>query len=303
MPGTPEMPVPPAPWTTTLIWQTGVLSAGSVPGVAGECDFDVFDGTRDALRAWGKGGAMATDLPVYDPAEPHQNQDWDWDCSQESAEWCLRSWGRTPSDDWMEQSLQDDGVVTPQYGLMDASGQGMADWFNREYGGAGYGFLASNEASVTFDDVAAEAASMSHPLMIGGRAWCHWVGVRGCSGDVLLLANSAAGYMGVGQTLSRGQFQSLGGFSMVRLTHPEAEGQVPVGPPPEVAIDYGPWVGFVGSGLLEKMAEAHVYPVQSMSTWLPLGSPAADIEECMASDGSIFRWVLAQNRCYRYVPS
>src|SRR4051812_38325279 len=109
---------------------------------------------------------MSEPLPVYDAAEPHQNQDWDWDCSQESAEWCLRSWGRTPSDDWMEQSLQDQGVVTPQYGLMDASGAGMADWFNREYGGPEYGFLASNESSVTFDDVAAEAAMLVHPLMI-----------------------------------------------------------------------------------------------------------------------------------------
>lgn len=243
---------------------------------------------------------MATDLPVYDPAEPHQNQNWDWDCSQESAEFCLRSWGRTPSDDWMEQSLQDDGVVTPQYGLMDASGAGMADWFNREYGE--FGYLASNEASVTFDDVAAEAATMSHPLMIGGRAWCHWVGVRGYSGDVLLLANSADGYMGVGQTLSRGQFASLGSFSMVRLTHPAAEGQVPERPPPDAAIDYGPWEGSIGSGLLTMMAEDKTVPAQSISTWLPLGSPAADIEEAYGENGCKYTWLLRTNAGFRASP-
>lgn len=242
---------------------------------------------------------MTEPLPVYDAAEPHQNQDWDWDCSQESAQWCLRSWGRTPDDDWMEQSLQDQGVVTPQYGLMDASGAGMADWFNREYGE--FGYLASNEASVTFDDVAAEAAMLSHPVMIGGRAWCHWVGCRGYSAGLLLLANSADGYMGVGQTLSRGQWDALGSFSMVRLEHPAAEGLVPVGPP-VVALDYGPWEGFIGSGLLQMMREDATLPAQSMSTWLPLGSAVADIEQAYGESGTCYVWLLGVNRGFRHLP-
>lgn len=240
-------------------------------------------------------------LPVYDPATPHQNQDWDWDCSQESAEFCLRSWGRTPSDDWMEQSLQDQGVVTSQYGLMDASGSGMADWFNREYGE--FGYVASSEPSVTFDEVAAEAASMSHPLMIGGRAWCHWVGCKGYSGDVLLLANSAAGYMGVGQTLSRSQFANLGSFSLVRLTHPEAEGLVPPSHPPEPPPDLSAWEGTVGSGLLAMMAEDQTRPAQRVSTWLPLGTASADIEECYGQNGLRYVWLVSTtNQGFRYRP-
>lgn len=244
---------------------------------------------------------MATDIPEYNPATPHQNQDWDWDCSQESAEFCLRSWGRTPSDDWMEQSLQEQGVVTPQYGLMDASGAGMADWFNREYGE--FGYRASNEPSVTFDDVAAEAAEMAHPLMIGGRAWCHWVGCRGYApdDDLLLLANSADGYMGVGQTLNRAQFASLGAFSMVRLTHPVAEGMVPV-EPPLTALDYGPWEGHIGSGLLQMMREDGVLPAQAASTWLPLGSPVADVEQAFGENGTSYVWLLGVNRGYRHAP-
>jgi hypothetical protein len=240
---------------------------------------------------------MATELPTYDPASPSQNQDWDWDCSQESAQWCLRSWGRNPDDDWMESSLIQSGTVTPEYGLMDASGAGMADWFNAEYGE--FGYLASNEPSVSFDDVALEAATMQHPLMIGGRAWYHWVGCRGFDGDVLLIANSAEGYMGVTDWLSRSQFEALGPFSMVRLTHPAAEGQ---GPPP--ALDYSWWEqdGKVGSGLLEMMASDATLPAQDWSTWLPLGRNPAQIEECFGRNGVRYAWLLVTNEGFRYGP-
>lgn len=43
-------PAPPAPWQFWAIWQTG---QGSVPGVGGVCDLDVFNGTADQLRAYG----------------------------------------------------------------------------------------------------------------------------------------------------------------------------------------------------------------------------------------------------------
>lgn len=241
---------------------------------------------------------MATELPTYDPATPSQNQDWDWDCSQESAQYCLRSWGRDPDDDWMEASLIQSGTVTPEYGLMDASGAGMADWFNAEYGE--FGYLASNEPSVSFDDVAQEAAEGKHPLMIGGRAWYHWVGCRGFDGDVLLIANSAEGYMGITDWLSRGQFEALGPFSMVRLTHPAAEGLVPPAP----ALDYSWWAqdGKVGSGLLEMMANDATLPAQDYSTWLPIGRNPAQIEECIGRNGVRYVWLLVTNEGVRYRP-
>lgn len=241
---------------------------------------------------------MATELPTYDPASPSQNQDFDWDCSQESAQWCLRSWGRNPDDDWMEASLIESGTVTPEYGLMDASGAGMADWFNAEYGE--FGYAASNEASVSFDDVAQEAAEGKHPLMIGGRSWYHWVGCRGFDGDVLLIANSAEGYMGITDWLSRGQFEALGPFSLVRLTHPAAEGQVP--PPP---LDYSWWAqdGKVGSGLLSAMQTDNTTPAQDYSTWLPIGRMPAQIEECIGVNGTVYRWHLATGSLWRYPAS
>lgn len=218
----------------------------------------------------------------------------------------LRAWGRAPDDGWMTQSLIDNGVMTPQYGLMDASGAGMAGWLNQEYGE--FGYLASNEASVDFDEVADEAAELVHPLMIGGRAWCHWVGVRwyDAGRDELEIANSAGGYMGVGQTLSRAQWASLGAFSLVRLTHPAAEsgGAAPTPPPEEApSLDYSPWEGVIGSGLLQAMQADGVLPGQSASSWIPLGGPAADIEECTALNGVIYRWHLPTGSLWKYPPS
>jgi GH25 family lysozyme M1 (1,4-beta-N-acetylmuramidase) len=175
---------------------------------------------------------MSEPVPHYDPNEPAHPQENDWDCSCESTEWALFAYGRTPDDDWIEQSMIAAGVANPAVGLTDASGAGLANWLNVEYGE--FGYVSSNEPSVSFDDVAAEAATLKHPLLMGGRAWCHWTGVRGYSAadDLLLLANPANGYQGVYQTMNRSQFASLGSFSMVRLTHPEAEGASGTETPP-----------------------------------------------------------------------
>jgi hypothetical protein len=247
---------------------------------------------------------MSEPLPVYNPDEPAHPQETDWDCSVESTEWALYSWGRTPSDDWIENSMIAAGVVDPAVGCLDASGAGLAGWCNAEYGM--YGYVASNDPSPSFDDIAFEAGTYKHPIMLGGRGWYHWTGVRGyrAGTDTILLANPADGWMGVYQELSRGDWDRLGPWSMVRLTHPAAEGQVPTEPdPPAEEIDYTPWEGFVGSGLLDMMRADGVVPAQSISTWLPLGSPSADIEECVASDGCVYRWLLAYAAGYRYRPS
>lgn len=240
-------------------------------------------------------------LPVYDCNEPARLQENDWDCSVESTEWALYAWGRAPSDDWLEQSMQAAGVVNPAVGLCDASGAGLADWVNTEYGE--FGYAASNEPSVIFDDVAAEAALGQHPLAIGGRAWGHWSGVRGYSpsDDLILLANPAPGYKGVDQVLSRDDWARLGTWSMVRVTHPEAEGQGAAPGTPD--LDYSPWYGAVGSGLLEMMQQDNALPAQSRSTWLPLGSQVADIEEAMGENGVIYRWALGINAGFRHRPS
>lgn len=162
-------------------------------------------------------------LPVYDWQEPAHLQEHDWDCSQESLEWCLWAYGRTPDDSWMEQSLQAGGYVNPAVGCTDRTGAGLARWLNDEYGE--YGYVASNTVGVSFDDVMNEARTHLHPVAMGGEAFYHWVGVRGYDPmlDRLLLANPAPGWMGCYQTMTRQQFADLGSFNLVRLTHPAAE--------------------------------------------------------------------------------
>lgn len=245
---------------------------------------------------------MSDALPVYDWTTPARLQETDWDCSVESTEWALFAWGRTPDDNWIENSMIAAGVVDPAVGLCDASGAGLANWVNTEYGEDGY--YAENVNPVSFDEVAAEAATLSHPIMAGGRAFYHWVGVRGfdAAGDVLLLANPAPGYMGVYQTLNRQQWDALGSFSMVRLTHPAAEsGQGEEVPTPP--LDYSMWEGRIGSGLLALMAEDQTFPAQSESTWLPLDSPSADVETCYGESGVLYVWLLTVSRGYRHRPA
>lgn len=239
-------------------------------------------------------------LPSYDWQTPAITQEEDFDCSQTATLWGLHAWGRDTSESWLEAQMIAEGVMTPLYGLSDASGAELAEFLNRHY--AEYGYVASNDGDSAFDEIATEAGTYAHPLMIGGRNWGaggHWSGCRGydASLDVLMLANPAPGYDGIWDSLSRSQFAARGPFSFVRLTHPAAEN----GP----ALDYSWWEtdGKIGSGLLEMMAADGVYPAQDWSTWLPLGRNPAQIEEALATDGTVYRWLLNVGRGFRYRPS
>lgn len=184
------------------------------------------------------GGTVAT--VTYNPAEPPHRQEDDFDCSQESAEWALWSVGRRPTEDWLEGTMIAEGVMTAQWGLMDATGKGLADFLNRHYGE--FGYRASNEPLVTFDALASECGR--YPLMIGGRNWGgpgkgHWSGLAGydAARGVLLLKNPATGPTYGLEEMNRGQMDARGPFSMVRLTHPDLLGIVTPPPPPPPPID------------------------------------------------------------------
>jgi hypothetical protein len=140
-------------------------------------------------------------------------QDYPWDCAACSIAWCLRTVGRDYSEEDVIAGLGG-SRITPQHGLMDASGAGLVSYL------AELGINAQNNALASFDDCLAAAGFQ--PMAIGGRAWCHWVAVR-MGGpaygrpdvELMALMNPADGYMGVGQTLSRDQFNQLGPFSAV----------------------------------------------------------------------------------------
>lgn len=248
------------------------------------------------------GGAVVTDLPTFDSGSPAIAQNDAWSCAPTSARWALTAYGRAPSEAWVENSMLAEGVVSTGAGLLNASGHDLARWFTRHYGEFGYD--ASNNGLVSFDEVAAEASQLKHPLMIGGRGWYHWSGVRGFDGTKLLLANPASGYMGVTQSLSREQFGFLGSFSLVRLTHPAAEAGMPVPIPPDPSDPYAPWAGKVGSGILDMMKADSTLPAMRASTWLPLGTTApSDVEQCYGQQGVNYVWLLTTGAGYRVRPS
>jgi hypothetical protein len=166
---------------------------------------------------------------TFNSKEPPHIQEHDYDCSQDALEWAMWSLGRKPTENWMHDTMIAEGVMTPQVGLTDASGAGLAAFVKRHYGE--FGFDANNENPVSFQALAEEIGP--YPMLIGGRAWNHWSGLWGYDPgqDVLLLANPAPGWKGVGQTMGRQQFAALGTFSMVRVLHPDLLGAITVPPP------------------------------------------------------------------------
>lgn len=186
---------------------------------------------------------------VYDRAEPPHMQNRSYDCSQESIEWSLYALGREPSDDWMENAMIAEGVMTPDLGCTDASGNGLAAFIRRHY--AEYGYDANTEQRVSWDWICNEGATPdgsghAYPVMIGGGNWYHWAVVRDFdpASRQLMLANSAPGWGGVGQTMNREQWESRGPWNIVRVTHRDLFApptlppvEPPVEPPTDTRMD------------------------------------------------------------------
>lgn len=147
---------------------------------------------------------------------PAEIQDYSWDCAAASTAWALQTIGRWYTEDEVIAGLGP-SRISPAYGLLDASGAGLVQWLGE------IGVVAENNPSASWNDVVAAAGYQ--PMVIGGRNWYHWVGVRmggiafiGSDIGWISLANPAPGWMGVGQELSHSQFDSLGAFSAVWFT-------------------------------------------------------------------------------------
>lgn len=140
-------------------------------------------------------------------------QDYPWDCAATSTSWSLRAIGRSETEQDVIAGLGP-SRISPSLGLLDASGAGLVEYLGE------IGVQAANNPSASWQEVL-DAAGYQ-PLLIGGRAWCHWVAVRmggpaAGQPDLRLLAlmNPAPGYMGVEQLLDESSFSILGPFSAV----------------------------------------------------------------------------------------
>jgi hypothetical protein len=112
--------------------------------------------------------------------------------------------------------------ISPTYGLLDASGAGLVSYLAEQ------GIAADNNPDASWQQV--QDAAGWQPMLIGGRAWCHWVAVRmgtdalATAGlapptlSALALMNPASGYMGISQVLYEPDYAALGPFSAVWFT-------------------------------------------------------------------------------------
>ena len=141
-------------------------------------------------------------------------QFYDWTCSACSTEFVERAIGLPRGTDVYanrEQVVYAIGYpnnINYTYGLMDGSGSELQRVLLESTG------RSSEQGYLGFDDVYALAAAGT-PALMSGAAWYHWVAVRGVQGSNLWIANSAPGYKGIYDVLSRSDFNRLGGFSVV----------------------------------------------------------------------------------------
>lgn len=146
----------------------------------------------------------------YDPSEPQYPQTRDWTCSACSLAWLNRALSIDhATDEWSAVDyIGEPANINSTYGLMDGSGQRLVECLTEQGAPAWNGWF-------TFETTYRLADSM--PLLIGGVAWNHWVGVRLAQDGALLLANSAPGWGGVTDQLWVDDFERLGPFAVVAV--------------------------------------------------------------------------------------
>jgi hypothetical protein len=148
---------------------------------------------------------------------PPELQDVPWDCAAASLAWALNTVGYPLTEQDVVAGLGSTRI-SPTYGLLDASGAGLVSYL------AELGIGAANNPSASWNDIVAAAGYQ--PMVMGGRNWCHWTGVRipspknaAGTSEWIALANPAPGWMNVYQTMSYARFPELGPFSAVWFTN------------------------------------------------------------------------------------
>jgi len=138
-------------------------------------------------------------------------QAYSWTCSVCSTTWVLQATATAYQDADIYDAryavgteMGYPGCVNEVYGCM--SPQCVVD----ELGAHG---LIARQVWPTFDQAYAIARTNTGTINPTGQY--HYMAIRGTSGPDLWVANSAPGYMGVGDTLSRDQFNALGPVSVI----------------------------------------------------------------------------------------
>jgi hypothetical protein len=141
---------------------------------------------------------------------PAVRQSADWTCSACSLAWLNCSlFIDVATDEWSAVNyIGTPTHINSEWGLMDGSGSRLAECLTEQGAAAFTGWL---------DWYDAYQLASRMPLLIGGQAWYHWVGVRGVDGNDLAIANPAPGWMGVYDLLSQTNWNELGPFAVVAV--------------------------------------------------------------------------------------
>lgn len=140
-------------------------------------------------------------------------QAYDWTCSICSVTWVLQSTGRAYNGLNVYDARYDVGIrmgypncVNPTYGCM--STDCVLDVLES------YGLKVENK-HVTFDQ--AYTICAEHTGTINPQGMYHFMAIRGINGPNIWVANSAPGYRGVWDILTREQFNALGPVEIVAV--------------------------------------------------------------------------------------
>ena len=147
---------------------------------------------------------------------PADVQDYPWDCAACCTAWAMRTVGYKVTEQDVIKGLGPNRI-SPSLGLLDASGSGLVQYL------AEVGITAENNPNASWADI--QAAAGYQPMVMGGRTWYHWIGVRMGSQtagqpdrDALAIMNSSPGYVGVDQVLDPWAFEKAGPWSAVWFT-------------------------------------------------------------------------------------
>ncbi len=156
----------------------------------------------------------AQSIRTFDPNTPTYHQRQDWTCSIGSVIWMLRAIGIDVTPDEAQDAMSP-RYVTPELGLLDATGSGIVGVLRDRWG-----VKATAYPSLMFDE--AQEMAGRQPLAIGGRNWGgpglgHWSAVRSATPDLLALANPARGATYGQAVLTRSDWKRLGPFSGVAV--------------------------------------------------------------------------------------
>ncbi len=146
----------------------------------------------------------------WDPDLPQPHQKGSWTCSACALAWVLRATGADPNatEDSEIAEIGEPDNINATYGLMSSAGGALRAVYSK------YG-LSTSQGWLTFDEAWTLAGRTTGQM--SGRTWYHWVALRGQDGPNIWIANSAKGYEGISESLSRADFNRLGPFSVVWL--------------------------------------------------------------------------------------